>query len=198
MRTLSHSSPLTEKNKVIPPFVSFLFLSFSVFSQNIKCDSIITAVKSFVKSDSAYCYKADSAKNLAKNLALYIAEVNEGLKQTAKQNSNYQITTIYFFAPYNGTATVATDLKKQIEDYKKLMLSLTDSIKISEEQFGLNTKDIYSLSEDSPITWEHSFFYDMPVSGASSELNELITEVYDSEEIVLRGLMRELLLGVKN
>ena len=194
MHTHSLSSFLTEKNKGIPLFVFFVFVSFSVFSQNIKCDSIVKAIKLLAKSDSVYCHNADSAKNLAKNLASYITKINEDLKQTAKQNSKYQITTIYFFAPYNGTATIATDLKKQIEDYKKRMLSLTDSIKISEEQFGLNTKDIYSLSEDKPVTWEHNNFYNMPVSAASSVLNQLITEVYNSEEIILRALLKQLSL----
>jgi len=195
MNILSHLSYLIEKNKNSLFGFCFLLISLGSFSQNISAsitrDSLYKAIKSFTKNDSLYIRKSDSAKKITNDLVAYISRVSEDLKQTSKQNSNYQITTIYFFAPYNGTATIATDLKMQINNYKKLMLLMPDSTKKLNFQYNLNLDDVYSLTENKSVTWEHNSFYDMPVSAAIALLGSLQSQVYAYEEIILRAILKE-------
>ena len=195
MNILSHLLYLIEKNKNFLFGFCLLLISLDSFSQNISAsitrDSLYKAIQSFAKNDSLYIHKSDSAKKITNDLVAYISKVTEDLKQTSKQNSNYQITTIYFFAPYNGTATIATDLKKQINNYKKLMLSLADSIKNLNSQLNLNMDDVYSVTENKTVTWEHNSFYDMPVSAAIALLGSLQSQVYAYEEIILRAILKE-------
>lgn len=197
MNTFLRLSFSTGRNRFSFLIAFLLLISVHSFTQNISAyvtrDSLYKAIKSLAKQDSGYIRKADSAKKLTDDLIVYIAKVNEDLKQTSQMNASYQVTTVYFFSPYNGTATIATDLKKKIVDYKKQMLALPDSVNVDEKKIGLSTADVFSVTENKIVTWEHNYFYDMPVAAAVSLLSSLQSQVYDSEEIVLRALLKELL-----
>ncbi|MEW6469302.1 MAG: hypothetical protein AB1458_10270 [Bacteroidota bacterium] len=155
-------------------------------------DSLYKAIRSLAASDSSYAGKCDSAKKLTDELVAGIGRISDGLKQAAGQNPGYQVTTVYFFTPYSGSATVAADLKRSLNTYSAALLSLPDSMPVSQEQVGLGTGDMYSPVESRMVSWEHLWFYDAPFSAAVSVLAKLQNDVYAAEEAVLRILLKEL------
>jgi len=152
--------------------------------------------------------KAKVAMRLSSEMVTYIANLRDELIASTekvpldsarkmsvrdlRKKDNYTIPTQIMIGPLeSGSKGKARELKNKISAYRNKILNLINPKNRKEIQLGLDTKDKYKDAFGKLQSWEHHYFYDIPLAADIPILNKLISEVNNAELEVVNGLMRE-------
>jgi gliding motility-associated protein GldM len=159
---------------------------------------------------------AIAVRNMSKDLDKYITQLKselyvqvEGVSKAtgdtlklARVNGkdNYMIPTTYMIGDNERKPTgKAAVLKEKINKYRADMLSI---IKANlrkpgayanfEKHLGLRTGPVYSLFEESEVSWEENLFYHVPLAAIITHLSRLQNEIKNCEGDAINLLYSEI------
>lgn len=152
--------------------------------------------------------KAKVAMKLSSEMVSYIANVRDELIAVTekvpldsarkmsvhdlRKKDNYTVPTQIMIGPLEGGSKgKARELKNKISAYREKILNLINPLNRKDIQLGLDTKDKYKDAFGKLKSWEHHYFYDIPLAADIPILNKLISEVNNAELEVVNGLLRE-------
>lgn len=156
-----------------------------------------------------YMEKSKTARKLSAEMIEYIGNlrnelisVTEGIPidsannitvANLKSKDNYTIPTNFLFGDrVDASVSRSTELKSKIIEYRRSMIDLIHPKNRANLKIGLETEGDYYNTSGQLQSWEHYYFYDIPLAADVPILNKFITEVINAELEVIDELLYEI------
>ncbi len=112
--------------------------------------------------------------------------------QNCSQKDNYDIPTHYLIGEVESPTGKGVELKKKIEDFRKLCLASVPDKEKKTFKLGLVTEDVYDHHAEKKVPWEVFNFNHTTIAASMALLASIKNEIKVAESDVVNALLKQI------